>query len=118
LLNSNLELKIADFGFASQIGKNNGSLLKTRLGTEAYMAPEIFIGKPYSGAAIDLFSCGIILFIMVVQTPPFLKAVASDPLYRMLIENKEESFWRAHLKNKPSTFHFSESFKLLVTGLL
>ena len=55
---------------------------------------------------------------MVVQTPPFLKAVASDPLYRMLIENKEESFWRAHLKNKPNTFHFSESFKLLVTGLL
>jgi serine/threonine protein kinase len=117
-LDERFNLKIADFGFASQIGNNNGSLLKTRLGTEAYMAPEFFIGKPYSGAAIDLFSCGIILFIMVVQTPPFLKAVASDPLYRMLIENKEESFWRAHLKNKPSTFHFSESFKLLVTGLL
>jgi serine/threonine protein kinase len=117
-LDERFNLKIADFGFASQIGKNNGSLLKTRLGTEAYMAPEIFIGKPYSGAAIDLFSCGIILFIMVVQTPPFLKAVASDPLYRMLIENKEESFWRAHMKNKPSTFHFSDNFKLLVTGLL
>jgi len=58
-------LKIADFGFASQLGKDNGSLLRTRLGTESYMAPEILIGKAYSGTAIDLFACGIILFIMV-----------------------------------------------------
>ena len=117
-LDERFNLKIADFGFSSHVGKNNGTLLKTRLGTESYMAPEILIGKPYSGSAVDLFSCGIILFIMVAQTPPFLKAVASDPLYRMLIENKEESFWRAHLKNKPSTFRFSNNFKHLVTGLL
>lgn len=37
-------LKIADFGFASSIGKNDGQLLKTKLGTENYMAPEILLG--------------------------------------------------------------------------
>ncbi len=82
------------------------------------MAPEILLGKPYSGSAIDLFACGIILFIMVAQTPPFIKAVIQDPLYRMLMENKEDLFWRAHLKNKPNSFHFTEAFKMLVTGLL
>ncbi len=82
------------------------------------MAPEILHGKPYSGYAIDLFSCGIILFIMVAQTPPFLKAVPTDPLYRMLMENKDEVFWKSHLKNKPHSFRFSENFKHLVLGLL
>lgn len=64
-LDGEFNLKIADFGFASQINKHNGNLMKTRLGTENYMAPEILEGLHYQGSSVDLFSCGIILFIMV-----------------------------------------------------
>jgi serine/threonine protein kinase len=58
-------LKIADFGFAAPIAGRDGSgQLKTKLGTESYMAPEIHARKPYNGASIDLFASAIILFIM------------------------------------------------------
>jgi len=39
-------LKIADFGFAAPLSGRDGSgLLKTKLGTESYMAPEIHAKK-------------------------------------------------------------------------
>lgn len=64
LYDSEFNLKIADFGFAAPIeGRDGSGSLKTRLGTESYMAPEIHARKPYSGASVDLFACGIILFI-------------------------------------------------------
>jgi serine/threonine protein kinase len=81
------------------------------------MAPEILLGRKYQGFSIDLFSCGIILFIMVAQSPPFIRALPTDPIYRLLAENRDDLFWAAHSKNKPLGF-YSESFKVLVTGLL
>jgi len=83
------------------------------------MAPEILLGKPYSGFSVDLFAVGIILFIMVAKAPPFFRAYPNDPLYKLLMENRDDLFWAAHSKNKPegSSF-FSKDFKQLVTGLL
>ena len=50
LLDENFNLKICDFGFAAPvIGKEGLGHLKTRLGTENYMAPEIHMRKPYMG---------------------------------------------------------------------
>jgi len=66
LLDSEFNLKIADFGFAAPIeGRDGSGFLKTKLGTLNYMAPEILLKQPYQGPAIDLFAAGIILFIMV-----------------------------------------------------
>jgi len=51
LFDSDFNLKIADFGFATLInGKDGSGYLHTCLGTESYMAPEIHLRKPYSGA--------------------------------------------------------------------
>lgn len=42
LLNKDFSCKIADFGFAKKIsGPEGKGFMKTRLGTEAYMAPEL-----------------------------------------------------------------------------
>jgi serine/threonine protein kinase len=83
------------------------------------MAPEILQGKPYSGSAIDLFSAGIILFIMLTKTPPFYRAYPSDPLYKLIAENRDDLFWLTHSKNKPNASNFfSKDFKQLITGLL
>jgi len=111
-------LKIADFGFAAPLAGRDGSgTLKTKLGTESYMAPEIHMRKAYNGASVDLFATGIILFIMVTQHPPFTRAEPSDPFYRLLCANRADLFWKAHSKNKPEGF-FSEDFKALITSML
>jgi len=111
-------LKIADFGFAAPIiGRDGSGSCKTKLGTESYMAPEIHLRKPYNGASVDLFACGIILFITMTQHPPFTKAVQDDPFYRLLMANRADLFWKAHSKNKPEGF-FSEDFKNLITSML
>lgn len=71
LLTSTFVLKIADFGFSCLIrGKDGTGILKTKLGTEGYMAPEIAT-KHYDGRKTDIFATGIILFIMYTGNPPF-----------------------------------------------
>ena len=47
------------------------STLKTKCGTEAYMAPEMLEYKKYDGKKTDAFSLGVILFIMKTGVPPF-----------------------------------------------
>ena len=118
LFDAYFNLKIADFGFAAPIGGRDGSgYLKTRLGTESYMAPEIHQRKAYNGASVDLFASGIILFIMVTQHPPFSKADPNDPFYRMINANRTDLFWKTHSRNKPEGF-FTEEFKHLITAML
>ena len=51
LFDANYNLKIADFGFAAPLaGRDGQGKLKTRLGTQSYMAPEIHKKIPYNGA--------------------------------------------------------------------
>jgi serine/threonine protein kinase len=101
-------LKIADFGFSTALaGKDGSGLLKTVLGTESYMAPEIHSHEKYSGTAVDIFASGIILFIMYTGHPPFVKADhKSDAYYKCLCTNRHSAFWTAHSKNKPGKMDF------------
>jgi serine/threonine protein kinase len=64
-------IKIADFGLAKKYGH---SQLSTICGTPQYVAPEVIRGgsTPYTyGTECDLWSCGIILFILLAGYPPF-----------------------------------------------
>ena len=88
LLDSDFKLKVADFGFATYLmGKDGTGLLRTVLGTESYMAPEIHLKLPYLGENVDLFASGIILFILYAGSPPFSKAEQKDPYYRLFCNN-------------------------------
>lgn len=62
LVDDQLNLKVADFGFATY---KKITKLKSYRGTMTYMAPEIKEGKVYDGRQIDMFSTGVILFIIV-----------------------------------------------------
>ena len=62
LLDENMNLKVADYGFATQKHINK---LQSYRGTKTYMAPEIKEGKNYNGKKIDMFSTGVILWILV-----------------------------------------------------
>lgn len=54
------------------------------------MAPEISTKTPYNGTKVDIFSAGVILFIMFAGSPPFQSAVQSDPYFRLFLANKHE----------------------------
>ena len=86
LLDDNFNLKIADFGFAELIeGSNGDGIIKGKLGTAGYMAPEIHLDEPYNGKSVDLFAAGIILFTFLTKRVPFMRAHPSDPHYYHLI---------------------------------
>jgi hypothetical protein len=68
LLDANGRLKVADFGLS---GFSGGGQLKTRCGTPNYVAPEIFHADGYSGPPADLWSAGVILFVMLAAELPF-----------------------------------------------
>jgi len=129
LFDSDFNLKVADFGFATLLagdfgfatllaGKDGTGQLHTILGTESYMAPEIHLRQPYSGPAVDLFASAIILFIMFSGNPPFAKAdPRNDPHYKLLCINRHETFWKAHSRNKDAGF-YSDDFKNLMNSML
>lgn len=70
LLDSEGNLKIADFGL-SIMANSTTDLLKTRCGTPNYVAPEIFCANGYVGPPADLWSAGVILYVMLAAALPF-----------------------------------------------
>jgi serine/threonine protein kinase len=83
------------------------------------MAPELLLGFSYSGFVVDLFSAGIILFVMYSGTPAFLQALPNDQHYKKICTNKHNIFWKAHARGKPGGMKFfSEEFKDLINSML
>ncbi|KAH0454526.1 hypothetical protein IEQ34_016450 [Dendrobium chrysotoxum] len=72
LLDVNGLLKVSDFGLSAlpQQVREDG-LLHTTCGTPNYVAPEVINNKGYDGAKADLWSCGVILFILMAGYLPF-----------------------------------------------
>jgi len=108
-------LKIADFGFARAYVDDNGKklALKTECGTRGYMAPEVLDRSTYSASA-DIFSCGVILFIMLAGFPPFQFATRQDWWFHKLLTKKTDLFWKAHCRNAD----FSDAAKDIIVKML
>ncbi|KAH9756065.1 CBL-interacting serine/threonine-protein kinase 8 [Citrus sinensis] len=70
LLDSQGHLKISDFGL-SALPEQGVSLLRTTCGTPNYVAPEVLSHKGYNGAAADVWSCGVILYVLIAGYLPF-----------------------------------------------
>jgi len=86
------------------------------LGTEGYMAPEIQT-RSYVGTQVDIFSAGVILFIMYSGSPPFERAVPNDTYYKLIKEKNFTSFWASHSKKRPAGF-YSDDLRDLINGML
>ncbi|GAB2298584.1 CBL-interacting serine/threonine-protein kinase 20 [Dionaea muscipula] len=65
-------LKISDFGLSAlwESRKQDG-LLHTTCGTPAYVAPEVINKRGYDGAKADIWSCGVVLYVLLAGFLPF-----------------------------------------------
>jgi len=118
LIDQKYHIKLADFGFARSFDEFSKDRMTTRLGTEYYMAPEIKLSEFYSGVKIDVFACGVILFLMIFGRPPFRQANAIDPLYRHFNDENPDKFWSFVEKKLAGGKEIKEGLKQIISDCL
>ncbi|RHY01245.1 hypothetical protein DYB25_006624 [Aphanomyces astaci] len=83
LVNSQSECKLCDFGLAADLNK----VKVDAVGKFFYMAPEMYLKACFAPGPADVWSLGIMLFIMITGTPLFKKANVDDPTFEYFQEN-------------------------------
>ncbi|KAG1750401.1 Pkinase-domain-containing protein [Suillus paluster] len=72
LLDRHRNVIITDFGFANRFEHRPDDLMQTSCGSPCYAAPELVISEGlYVGSAVDIWSCGVILYAMLAGYLPF-----------------------------------------------
>ncbi|KAJ4894341.1 CBL-interacting serine/threonine-protein kinase 7 [Raphanus sativus] len=71
LLDEGGNLKVSDFGLSALPEHLREGLLHTACGTPAYTAPEVISRRGYDGGKADAWSCGVILYVLLVGYVPF-----------------------------------------------
>ena len=119
LVDRNYNPKVADFGFSQfSKGTDGKGLLKTRVSTPGFTAPEIISGKPYKGELADIFSLGVIMFVLIAGKMPFAKISKLDNLFRFIHREDYDGYWkRLTARNIKAEFssEFKDLFQKMVT---
>ena len=87
LLNFKNDIKIIDFGLSNKYNKDNEELLQSSCGSPCYAAPEMIKGAKYHGVDTDIWSSGIILYLMLCKTFPF-NDKNNSKLYQKILSGK------------------------------
>ena len=114
LIGNDFNIKLIDFGF-SQIVEDNDYTIHSRSGTDTYCAPEITKCniQGYDGIKSDIFSLGVLLFVIKVGKFPFCKSNHFDKRYRLIMEKNYEQFWQGFKKDNVSE-EFKDFFNHLI----
>ncbi|ETO18796.1 Protein kinase domain containing protein, partial [Reticulomyxa filosa] len=87
---------ITDFGLSKVFKADDGVVMKTSyVGTKGYQAPELLLNRQYDYSA-DVFSAGVVLFILLTGYPPFEQAHKNDKWFRPLAKGDYRKFWESH----------------------
>ena len=116
LVNEEGVLKLCDFGMVKPLDAD----LTKREGTHMYMAPEVEtkrFDETFKGLPADMFSMGVLLWILHFAQPPFHSASDSDRNFGILQRNPE-GFWRNHPSVRKHGEPIDEDFKNLLTSML
>jgi len=115
LLDSKFNLKITDFGLSKVFESDADSIMKTTyVGTRGYQAPELLLNQPYD-LSCDIFSAGVVLFILLTGYPPFEQAQKKDRWFSPLTVGDYGKFWKLH---RGCNIHNDEKAKDLIQRML
>jgi len=78
------DLKVIDFGLSRIFGEKDHTM-KTKVGTAYYVSPEILLGE--YDEKCDIWSCGVILYILLCGIPPF-NGKSDNDIYRQISKKK------------------------------
>ncbi|KAM7318866.1 hypothetical protein ACRRTK_021978 [Alexandromys fortis] len=104
LIDRDGNVKLCDFGLAIQLAE--GQMLEELCGSLPYMAPEILARKPYDGLAVDMWSLGVVLYVMVTGKFPY-EEVTLDGMHRLITNTKY-----------PISYHWSIPCHIIIAQLL
>ena len=117
-----------DFGLAAPVAGNDPSkMLKKQIGTTSFMPPEVFEDregkvKPYRAECVDVFSLGVVLFLMKTRNFPFSTAnplESASSSYRHFATGNSHEFWEAQKNSVLYEYgFFQDDFITLVNGML
>ena len=115
LLDEHSNLKISDFGLSS-LHNNNGEatltsskMLHTTCGSPNYVSPEVLDGEGYDGRRADIWTLGVILYVMATGRLPF-----DDSNITTLFEKIQRAQFRAFPSSSTAAFRDLVSRLLLV----
>ena len=115
LLGKNYNILLNDFGFSQEFNREKGNLLFKKLGTPNYSSPDIRLAftKGYDGIKNDIFSLGVLLFVITIGDFPFKTANYSDEKYKFIIKGRYSNFWEFF-----NYIDITDEFKDLINSLL
>lgn len=96
LVNAQGTMVLCDFGLARECGPD--TLVTDKIGKLQYWAPEIFAGRPTKAFAADVWSLGVMLFLMLVGAPPYKLPAVSDKRYEYIISGRLDQLLRVWKK--------------------
>ena len=117
LMDKNYIPKLNDFGFSQSFNGEEGDyILHSISGTSTnYSAPETrkaFV-KGFNAVKSDIFSLGVLLFVITVGSFPFQRASSSDEKYRYIIRRNFRRFWEFF-----NYIKISDEFKDLINNMI
>ncbi|QLL33893.1 hypothetical protein HG536_0F02180 [Torulaspora globosa] len=90
LLDKNGNLKLADFGLASRFKRRDGTLRLSsdQRGSPQYMAPEVLMGVKYHPEKTDVWSVGVLVFVLLTGEVPWELPIRTDENFEEFIRNE------------------------------
>ncbi|KAJ0396705.1 hypothetical protein P43SY_008422 [Pythium insidiosum] len=96
LLDDRLNAKLCDFGLSAFVSKRSARDAEGQVGKAYYMAPEVVRGDPYDACRADVWSLGILLFILLTGSPLVQVAAPSDRVFQALARGAQPSHVLKH----------------------